>query len=114
MFKLNSLKAVLLAAIVFTTGSLIFAQETTGRIEGFVRDSAGAAVPNITLTITTSKEAAGGTTTTGGGAEFKRTITSNEEGFFRILQVPPGTYDLVTTASSGFGEARYGCYRYHR
>ena len=64
-------------------------------------------MPNITLTITNAKATASGTTTTGTGAGFKRTITTNDEGFFRVLQVPPGTYDVVTTASSGFGEARY-------
>ena len=107
MHKLKPLRAVVLAAVVVTTCSLAFAQETTGKIEGVVRDSAGAAVPNITLTITNAKETASGTTTTGAGAGFKRSITSNEEGFFRLLQVPPGTYEVVTTASSGFGEARY-------
>src|SRR6185295_16775533 len=45
--------------------------------------------------------------TTGVGTGFKRTSTTNDEGFFRVLQVPPGTYDVVTTPSSGFGEARY-------
>lgn len=82
-------------------------QETTGSIEGFVKDATGAVVPNITISITTSKSVASGTTTTGTGTGYRRTITTNEEGFFRILQVPPGTYDVVTTAAGGFGEARY-------
>jgi hypothetical protein len=64
-------------------------------------------VPNITITITTALKSASGTTTTGIGAGFKRTITADSEGFFRVLQVPPGTYDLVTVAGSGFGEAHY-------
>lgn len=107
MHKLNPSRALFFAATVLFTCSLAFAQETTGSIEGTVRDSAGAAVPNITLTITAAKETVTGTTTTGAGASFKRTITTNDEGFFRLLQVPPGTYDVVTTASAGFGEARY-------
>lgn len=106
MYKLEAVRAFLLAAIVLTTGSLAFGQETTGSIEGSVKDAAGAVVPNITLTITTAKETAS-STTTGAGAGFRRTITTNEAGFFRLLQVPPGTYDVITTASSGFGEARY-------
>jgi hypothetical protein len=107
MHKLSSARAFLLAAIVLTISSVVFGQETTGSIEGTVKDAAGALVPSITLTITNAKAAASGTTTTGTGAGFKRTITTDEEGFFRVLQVPPGIYDVVTTASSGFGETRY-------
>lgn len=97
----------LLGSLVLCLSTVVFGQETTGSIEGTVKDAAGALVPNITLTITNSKATANATTTTGIGAGFRRTITTNEEGFFRILQVPPGTYDVVTTASGGFGETRY-------
>lgn len=91
--------------IVLTNSA--FGQETTGGIEGTVKDAAGAVVPNVTLTITTASETAAGTTTTGIGAGFRRVIITNEDGFFRALQIPPGTYDVVTTASSGFGVSRY-------
>lgn len=83
------------------------AQETTGSIEGTVKDSAGAVVPNLTITITNAKAVASGTTTTGTGGGFRRTVTTNDQGFFRMLQVPPGVYDVVSTATGGFGEARY-------
>lgn len=106
MYKLDAPRAFLLVVVLLTTCSFAFAQETTGSIEGTVKDSAGALVPNVTLTINTAA-AARGTTMTGAGAGFKRTITTNDEGFFRILQVPPGTYDVVTSATSGFGEVRY-------
>jgi len=78
-----------------------FAQETTGGIEGTVKDSQGGLVPNVTITVTTARSGATGT------VAFKRTITTNDEGFFRLLQVPPGTYDIVTTPGAGFGEAKY-------
>ncbi|MEP6921771.1 MAG: TonB-dependent receptor [bacterium] len=107
MDRLKTLRALLLATIVLTISPLAFGQETSGSIEGFVKDANGAVVPNISLTITSAKETESRTTTTGGGAGFKREVTSNGEGFFRLLQVPPGTYDVVTTATSGFGEARY-------
>jgi len=97
----------LLWALVFCLSTVALGQETTGSMEGSVKDAAGAVVPNITLTITNAKAATSGTTTTGVGTGFKRTITTDEQGFFRVLQVPPGTYDVVTTAASGFGEARY-------
>jgi hypothetical protein len=92
---------------LFVLTNATFGQETTGGIEGTVKDAAGAVVPNVTLTITSANDSASGTTTTGVGAGFKRVITTDEGGFFRALQVPPGTYNVVSTASSGFGEARY-------
>ena len=94
-------------SIIFCLFATGFGQETTGGIEGTVKDPAGAVVPNVTLTITAAGSTASGTTTTGAGGGFRRTVTTNEEGFFRALQVPSGLYDLVTAASSGFGEARY-------
>lgn len=97
----------LLGALILCLSIVALGQETSGSIEGSVKDAAGAVVPNITLTITNAGTSASGTTTTGLGGGFKRTITTNDEGFFRLLQVPPGTYDVVTTASGGFGEARY-------
>ena len=105
--KVKNFMFIQLLALIFCLSVSAFGQETTGSIEGTVKDPAGAIVPNVALTITTARETASGTTTTGTGAGFRRTITTNEEGFFRILQVPPGTYDVVTTASGGFGEARY-------
>jgi len=106
--KKNFLLIKLLPALVFCLfATAAFGQETTGSIEGTVKDAAGAVVPNITITVTSANEAASGTTTTGVGAGFRRTVTANDEGFFRLLSVPPGTYNVVTTASSGFGEARY-------
>src|SRR6187549_1121554 len=98
-FRLISLPVMALLLSV-----LAFGQETTGNIEGTVRDSAGAVVPNLAVTIASAKGAAATNGTTVG---FRRTITTDGEGFFRVLQVPPGTYDVVTTATGGFGEARY-------
>lgn len=107
MDKLNSLRAVLVVTALLLACSVAFGQETTGSIEGTVRDSAGAAVPNVTLTVTTAKESAAGTTTTGAGSGFKRNITTNDQGFFRLLQVPPGTYDVTAMPISGFAEATF-------
>ncbi|MFY9618763.1 MAG: TonB-dependent receptor [Pyrinomonadaceae bacterium] len=107
MHKLNPARAFVLVVIVLSTFSLVFGQETTGSIEGTVKDPNGAVVPNVTVTVTNAKAAASGTTTTGVSGGFTRTLQSNDEGSFRVLQVPPGMYDVVTTPTSGFGEARY-------
>src|SRR4028118_126367 len=99
--KKNLIFIKLLLSLVFCLSATALGQETTGGIEGYVKDPAGAVVPNVTVTVTSSSEAASGTTTTGAGAGFRRTITTNEDGFFRVLQVPPGTYIVVTTPSAG-------------
>lgn len=97
---------MLLAAFgVFSTAA--HGQETTGGIEGTVRDAQGAVVPNVSLTVTSAKTSAAVTTTTGIGTGFRRSLSTNDDGFFRVLQVPPGTYEITTTATSGFGEAKY-------
>lgn len=93
--------------IVLCLALAAFGQETSGGIEGIVKDQTGAVVPNVTVTISSTQNTASGTTTTGVTSGFRRTVTTNEDGFFRVLQVPPGAYDVVTTATSGFGEARY-------
>ena len=99
--------ATLALSLVMCMTAVAFGQETYGNIEGTVKDPNGAVVPNVTITISSAKVAASGTTTTGIGTGFKRTSTTDEEGTFRVLQVPPGLYDVVTTSTSGFGEARY-------
>lgn len=98
--KLRILNLAILFVIGLTT--VVFGQETTGSIEGTIKDPAGAVVPNITVNIVTATG-----TGTSAGTGFRRTVTTNDEGFFRVLQVPPGVYNINTAASSGFGESRY-------
>ena len=80
--------------VVLCSSLLAFGQETTGSIEGFVKDPTGAVVPNVAVTI----KDAGAT-----GAGFSRTVTTDSQGFFRILQVPPGRFTVSTAAAAGFG-----------
>ncbi|HEX8197036.1 MAG TPA: TonB-dependent receptor [Pyrinomonadaceae bacterium] len=105
--KKNLMLIKLLLSLVFCLSATAFGQETTGGIEGYVKDSAGAVVPNVTVTIASARESASGTTTTGTATGFRRTLTTNDDGFFRVLQVPPGSYDVVTSPTGGFAEARY-------
>src|SRR5215218_6155519 len=106
MMKKIRFVTYVLSLIVFVS-AIALGQETTGGIEGTVKDSAGAVVPNVTVSIVSSARAVSGTTTTGIGSGFRRTVNTDENGFFRVLQVPPGTYDITTAPVSGFGESRY-------
>src|SRR4051812_26758647 len=92
--------------VIAGLSGLALGQETTGGIEGDVKDATGAVVPNATITVTAAKES-GPTSTTGTGSGFRRTATTNEDGFFRLIQVPPGYYDVVASPTAGFAEARY-------
>ncbi len=52
--KKNFMFIKLLLSLIFCLSATAFGQETTGNIEGSVKDVAGGVVPNITLTITSA------------------------------------------------------------
>jgi outer membrane receptor protein involved in Fe transport len=72
-----------------SAASPAIAQSATGSIEGAIVDQSGAIMPGVTVTAVNS---ATGTT---------RTAVTDENGVFRLLLLPVGTYD-VTAELSGF------------
>lgn len=96
----------LVFALVLGLGVSALGQERTGNLEGTVKDPTGAVVPNVSVTIKNAAITATETTTTGVSTGFERTVTTDDQGFFRILQMPPGGYVVTTGAASGFGESR--------
>ncbi|HEX9963140.1 MAG TPA: TonB-dependent receptor, partial [Pyrinomonadaceae bacterium] len=93
-------------SIVFCLASTAFGQETTGDLEGYVKDPTGAVVPNVSVTIVSAQNSEN-TTRTSVAVGFRRTLTTSEEGFFRALQIPPGIYTVTTEPTAGFGAATY-------
>lgn len=85
-------------SLIFCLTAVAFGQETTGSIEVTVTDAQGSVVPNAAITISSSRTARSNTT------GFRRTATTDEEGFQRILQIPPGTYSVTVGATGGFVE----------
>jgi hypothetical protein len=63
-----------------------FGQETSGTISGTISDASGARIPGATVKVE--------------GGAFVRTATTDSEGFYRMLQVPPGAYKVIVTAPS--------------
>src|SRR5262245_8963950 len=60
-----------------------------GSIRGFIKDEQGAVLPGVTLTATTPQSA----------TQF--TAISDSQGFYRLVNLPPGVYDVVA-ALQGF------------
>lgn len=70
-------------------------QSTTGNIEGRVVDSNGAVVPGISVTATNID------------TSYSRTVTSDEDGNYIMVLMPPGTYKVSVGAAKGFAAATY-------
>lgn len=77
-------KICILLVICLCLGGIAYGQETTGVIEGTVVDAQGARVAGATVLVE--------------GNAFSRTVTTDGEGFYRLLQVPAGKYSITTSA----------------
>src|SRR5436189_4953771 len=75
---------VIVATIVLGT-SLVFAQTSTATILGTVRDTSGALVPGVSITV---KHTESGLT---------RTVVSSERGSYNVPLLPVGAYEITTT-----------------
>lgn len=87
--KLRSL--TVLGTILLAFAGSIFAQAGTGSIAITVTDSAGAVVPNATVTLTNK------------ATNQTQTATTSGDGLYTFVSLQPGTYSVKTTASN-FGE----------
>src|SRR5215831_5349554 len=85
--------AVLTASLVLCFPTAVFGQRTSGDLEGKVTDPNGAVVPNVSITLT------------GVTVGLSRTVQSDDQGEFRIQQIPIGTYKITTAAGRGFAAA---------
>jgi outer membrane receptor protein involved in Fe transport len=90
--RLPGLGAIL--ALALATPS--FAQRTTGAISGTVKDASGAVLPGVTVTVS------------GANIVGSQTAVTNEQGFYRILNLPPGEYQLGFTLIGFRGVTRKG------
>src|SRR5512140_1431391 len=88
----KKLITVLVAALILLVGSAAFAQSTAS-LSGTVSDPSGAVVPKVAVTVTND---ATGT---------KRTVTSNDSGFYLVPELLPGSY-TVSAAAAGFKTAQ--------
>jgi outer membrane receptor protein involved in Fe transport len=91
----TGLLVLLISLTLISTGIFAQSQATTGDIEGRVLDPQGAVIPGVTVTAT--NQATG----------FEKSATTDEDGNYRIILLPPGSYALKTSAPSGFQSASF-------
>ena len=62
------------------------AQSNAADLQGTVKDSSGAVVANASVTARNP------------ATNISRTTTSNDEGFYRLINLPPGDYEVTVEA----------------
>src|SRR5260370_1885075 len=77
--------------LFFVAGTM--AQETTGGLQGIVKDPSGAVVPNAHVVVT-------GTTLVG-----SKEADTDSVGYYRFANLPPGKYTITVTAK-GFSTSK--------
>jgi outer membrane receptor protein involved in Fe transport len=81
----RSLRATILVAMVLAVATPALAQRTTGGISGTVKDASGAVLPGVTVSVS------------GPNIVGTQTATTNEHGFYRVINLPPGDYQVVVS-----------------
>jgi len=72
-----------LLALLFTLPATSFAQTSLGGLRGYVKDAQGGALPGVTITATAPESIR------------PTVVVTNEEGYYRLINLPPGTYKIA-------------------
>jgi len=86
MSKRLLLSAVSVLLIAFGSATTVWAQGSTGLVDGEIVDASGNGVAGVVITLSSSR--------TG----LTRTVTTNDSGNFK-MQLPPGAYELKSSKS---------------
>ena len=85
---------ILLTLLSLLVAAALGAQTITGSITGTVKDNAGGVLPGATVTVT------------GEGVVGEQVVVTNNVGFFRVFNLPPGTYRVIVDFPT-FGTVTY-------
>jgi hypothetical protein len=83
----NGIRLLSLIAGFFLLTMYSFAQVSTASLNGVIKDPSGAAIPNATVKLLNLD------------TNVARTAASNGDGFYAIVDIPPGRYSLEATAN---------------
>ena len=86
--KSMRLFALVVGMALLLSGVCVFAQETTGGIQGTVKDASGAVVAGAHVVVT-------GTNLIGSKA-----LDTDSSGYYRFANLPPGTYTVTVSAKN--------------
>ena len=89
-------RVAVLAALALAATNWPTAAQTTGRISGFVKDPAGAAIPSVKVTARMTEQ------------QSTNKAVTNSEGFYDFIALPPGNYEIVFEAAGFHREVRSG------
>jgi len=81
---------VVLSTALLALASLTFGQSATTSLRGTISDAKGAVVTGATITLNNS------------ATGFSRTVTTDDQGIYQFLEVPPASY-VVSVSAAGFG-----------
>jgi len=84
--------STLLVCFALFTGSVFAQSSTTGSIEGTVTDTTGAAVPGASVRVTSPNLISA------------QTATSDDNGRYKIANLPPGRYTVLVEKTKGFAK----------
>jgi len=82
-----------LVAVLCTNAAFGQAQSNAADLQGFVRDPSGAVVVGATVSVRNA------------ATNFSREATTNDDGYYQITNLPPGSYE-ITVEASGFSKGR--------
>ena len=91
--RINLLLTALIFCASFLAANTSAQTNTTGTIEGIVYDQNGAVVPAVKVTITSTNLIS------------PHSVMTNGEGWYRVLNLPPGKYVVIAEANHGFEES---------
>lgn len=84
--RLENLKVLLALLVMSVSLPLAIAQETTGGLQGTVKDTSGAVVSNAHVVVKGA--------TLGGD----KSLDTDQTGYYRFANLPPGTYSIEVSA----------------
>jgi outer membrane receptor protein involved in Fe transport len=84
--------SLLVASFALFAGSIFAQSATTGSIEGTVTDTSGAAVPGANIKVTSRNLIS------------PQTATADDNGRYKIANLPPGKYSVTVESTKGFAK----------
>ena len=92
LLRRSTVAAVMLGALIATAP---VRGQVAGSISGFVHDPSGAAIPAVSITVRSVEQ------------RLSRSTATDNTGFYNLLAVPSGTYEITATAN-GFDRQMQG------